>query len=354
MTAPGTIDVHGHFYPSELLPDTVAAEASAVPRLVIDSDHAGRIIRGGEVFRNVRSELWDTTRRLADMNRSGLGVQVISPMPVALHIQAPAQIYREYCSWFNTAMARAVREAEGRLVGLGLVPFHTPQDCIAELEHIASLGLRGVEIGTRIGELELDDPALDYFYTAAEGLGLSLLVHPVDGGGGALRRSGFLYDFGLGMPSDTSLAAAALVFGGVLERYPQLRVATVHGCGTFPWAYPRLRLGAEMAGTHTPDQLNRVVSRLYTDTLVFDRAHLPLLTHRFGNDRIMFGSDFPFIPGQPDDGLSDLVAMTEELGPETVARILRKNTLGFLGLCDSVPQHTTSPEKSGLVTSTNH
>ena len=324
--------MHAHFFPSGPLPAGVAAVAPCAPRLAIDSPGQGRVLRGDEEFRTVRAGLWDTKARISDMDRAGLGVQVISPMPVALAVDAPARAYREYCRWFNDATADAVAEGGGRLVGLGMVPFDSAESCIAELGHLAARGLRGVEIGTRIGTLELDDPALGPFFAAVERLGLAVLVHPVDGGGGAVRRGGFLYDFGLGMPSDTSLAAAALVFGGVLERHPALRIATVHGCGTFPWAYPRLRLGAGIAGTHDAGRLDRSVARLYTDTLVFDPALLPLLTHRFGPDRVMLGSDFPFIPGQPESGLADLDGMAEDLGPDTLARIRRSNALAFLAL----------------------
>ena len=354
MLAPGTVDVHAHFFPAEPLPADVTAAAPAAPRLAVDSPTQGRILRGGEEFRTVRAELWDTRRRLEDMDRAGLGVQVISPMPVVLDVDAPAPAYRAYCRWFNEATARAVAEGAGRLVGLGVVPFDAPDACVAELEHAAALGLRGVEIGTRIGTLELDDPALVPFFQAAERLDLAVLVHPVDGGGGALRRRGFLYDFGLGMPSDTALAAAALVFGGVLERHRTLRVATVHGCGTFPWAYPRLRLGAGIAGTHHAGQADRAVARLFTDTLVFDSAHLPLLVHRFGPDRVMLGSDFPFIPGQPDAGLADLELMAGELGAGTLAGIRRSNALGFLGLLDfpGLPDGGSSDEARPALSAT--
>ena len=108
---------------------------------------------------------------------------------------------------------------------------------------VSELGLAGVEIGAQIDGRELDDQCLVPLFDAAEELDCIVFVHPMGGGQGTLRRDGQPYDFGLGMLTDTALAAAALVFGGVLERHPKLRVVMAHGCGTFPWALPRLAQG---------------------------------------------------------------------------------------------------------------
>ena len=333
MVPPGTIDVHAHHFPRDAPPSDVMAAFPRAPRLVVDSPATGRLVRGTDDFRTVRRALWDVQARLEDMDRAGVAIQAISPVPVTLEYDAPAALFASYCRWINESVARAVQDGGGRLVGVGTAPLGSPRECLSELHHLsADLGLRAVEIGTRIGGMELDDPALEYFFDAADSLGLTVLVHPVDGGGGAVRRSGFTYDFGLGMPSDTALAATALVFGGVLDRHRGLRIALVHGCGTFPWAYPRLRLGAQIAGTHLPEELDHLVSRLYADTLVFDPAHLPVLVHRFGVDRILLGSDHPFISGQPEAGLAELLSASADLPPGAVPRILRDNALEFLGL----------------------
>lgn len=333
MVPPGTIDVHAHYFPRDAPPADVIAGFPEAPRMVLDSPAEGRLVRGSEDFRAVRRALWDVPARLEDMDRAGVGVQAISPVPVTLEYGAAPAPFAAYCRWINESIARAVEDSDGRLIGIGTVPLLSPRDCLSELHYLSAvLGLRAIEIGTRINGMELDDPALEYFFDAVDGLGLAVMVHPVDGGGGAVRRSGFTYDFGLGMPSDTALAATALVFGGVLDRHRRLRIAMVHGCGTFPWAYPRLRLGAHLAATHVPDDLDRLVSRLYADTLVFDPGLLPALVHRFGPNQILLGSDHPFIPGQPGDGLADLNSAAEHLPPGTVPRILRENALEFLGL----------------------
>lgn len=326
------IDVHAHFMPGKPLPGDLAKIIPRAPQVMTTTDRAGQVKRGNAIFRHVESTLWDTSHRLSAMEQAQISIQVLSPMPVTLDFPAPSDAYAAYCRWFNRSLGEAVREGAGRLIGLGLVPLDTPAECLAALDMIQDLGLSGVEIGTRISDRDLDDPALHYFFAEVERRGLSVLIHPVDGGGGAIRRNGFLYDFGLGMTTDTALAATALVFGGVLTRFPDLSICMVHGCGTFTTSYPRLRLGATIQGSHTADELDQLVSKLFVDSLVFDPQVLPSLIQRFGEKQIVFGTDFPFIPGQPASGIDELKIAENTLGPEVVQKIRYDNALRFLKL----------------------
>jgi aminocarboxymuconate-semialdehyde decarboxylase len=116
-----------------------------------------------------------------------------------------------------------------------------------------------------------------------------------------VRRQGQPYDFGLGMLTDTATAAGELVFGGVLDDCPQLQVLLSHGCGAFPWAFPRLKAATALGGDQARSDHDALAARLWVDTMVFDPVHLHLLRHRFGADHIVFGSDFPFVAGQVDE-----------------------------------------------------
>ncbi|GAA3232882.1 hypothetical protein GCM10017691_27960 [Pseudonocardia petroleophila] len=183
-----------------------------------------------------------------------------------------------------------------------------------------------------MGERDLDDPSLDPVWAALAATGSAVLVHPVDEGRGVLRRTGPPYDLGLGMLADTALAAGALVFGGVLERHPDLRVALAHGCGAFPWAYPRLRVAAARGGvTGDPARRDELVRLLYADTLVFDDEHLRLLVHRFGPGRLLLGSDAPFFPDQMALSIASVErARSAAVLPPGVD--LTANALAYLGL----------------------
>ncbi|KRB76074.1 hypothetical protein ASE01_13660 [Nocardioides sp. Root190] len=304
------------------------------PRLVVDSAECGRIMIGDRSFREVRRSLWDVGARLRDLDAAGLDLQVISPVPVTFPYVGDAGAAAGYAAATNASIARAVADSGGRLAGLGTVPLPHLRESVDILESVmaGSVPLVGVEIGARIGNLELDDPRLLPFFEAAEALDAVVFVHPSDGGAGAVRRSGQPYDFGLGMHTDTALAAGALVFGGVLERFPGLRVVLAHGCGGFAWSYPRLRLGAELLQGRDPAEIDERVRSLYVDTLVLDAEHLRLLVHRFGAARLVLGTDHPFFPDQTA-GVRDLLAGAEDdgvLAAGAARQVFRGNGLDLL------------------------
>jgi aminocarboxymuconate-semialdehyde decarboxylase len=293
---PQLIDAHGHLLP-EGLPDLGTETGDGRwPRLVVEGD-TGRIMRGTALFRRVRRSCWDVGQRLGEMDERGIGVQVISPVPVTLVDWAEPRLAARWLAAQNDRIAEAVAGSGGRLAGLGGLPLQEPELALAELRRVTvDLGLAGVEIGTLNGGAELDDPRLRPVLWAAAEQGVPLFVHPVDGAG-ATRCGDPAAAFGLGMLTDTALAARALVFGDLLAELPDLRVHLAHGGGTFPYAYPRLRTWAAMRDEGPPpDVLEERVRRLHVDTLVFDPALLRLCVERYGAERVMFGSDDPFIP----------------------------------------------------------
>ena len=328
----GIIDVHAHMFPRGLV---CPASGGPWPRLEIDDDTSGRLVIGDRLFRRVGAALWDVGARLVELDRLDIDLQVVSPVPVTLDVLADGKQAAAYLRSLNEGISAAVAEAPGRLLGLGAVPFQDMALAGAELEHLmGDLGLAGVEIGAVIGGRELDDPALLPFFEAAASLGALVYVHPLGGGDGAIRRSGQPYDFGLGMLTDTAMAASALVFGGVLDACPELQVVMAHGCGTFPWAFPRLSSGTVLGGDFSSTEHEALIRRLWVDTLVFDAEHLGLLARRFGADHVLFGSDHPFIPGQLE-GARDLVAAGIALGGLThheATGVLGGNALTLLGL----------------------
>ncbi|GAA5210827.1 amidohydrolase family protein [Streptomyces thinghirensis] len=332
------VDVHAHFFPLGLSAPAQAADETRWPRLVTADEGTGRIMRGTEVFRQVKAALWDVPTRLAELDAAGVDRQVISPVPVTLSNRADGKEAAEYLAAQNDLLAEAVAASGGRLLGLGAVPLQDANLAVAELRRLTGeLGLSGAEIGSRIGDLELDDPALRPFFAAAEETGAAVFVHPVDGQR-TTRRTGQPYEFGVGMLTDTALAATALVFGGVLEDFPGLRVALAHGCGAFPWTYPRTASGdALLRGGPDPlrtEQLERMVRSLWADTLVFDPEHLRLVAARFGAGHLMLGSDHPFLRNPLEDAVGTVTAAVNQqvLTHQEASRAMGRNALDFLGL----------------------
>ncbi len=326
MSGP-VVDFHAHHFP-EGLPDMAAATGdNRWPSLVVGDEP--KLMQGPTVFRQVHPPCFDVPSRVAELDAAGVDQQVISPVPITLVDWAPAQEAATFLAAQNDGLIDAARRSDGRLVALGAVPLQDTDLAIAEMARIMSLGMVGIEITAMVDGRELDDPTLDPFWAAAAQERVPVFVHPAHQRT-AIRRSGMPYEFGIGMLTDTALAAAALVYGGVLDRHADLRVALSHGCGTFAWTHPRLRMMAARDAAALA-HLDDIVRNLWVDTLVFDTALLSVLVERFGADHIMFGTDHPFFPG----ALEDQQAMLR--GSEASAAGLHEGCLGgnaltFLGL----------------------
>lgn len=310
------------------------AERTGDPRWPSLDVDGSRLMRGDSVFRPVRAACFDRDARLADLDQAGVSQQVISPVPVTLVDWAPAAEAQTFLAAQNDGLASIAESSHGRLVALGAVPLQDTDLAIAEMQRAMGLGMVGIEITAMADGRELDDPALAPFWEAAEADRVPIFIHPAHQAT-AIRRSGMPIEFGLGMLTDTAIAATALVYGGVLERHPDLRIALSHGCGTFGWAHPRLRY---MAALRQPSAgvggaLDEMVRSLWVDSLVFDPALFAVLQERFGDDHIMFGTDHPFLPEGFDGQLEILRAAKDRHGlPDGV---FGANALDFLGLTSS-------------------
>jgi aminocarboxymuconate-semialdehyde decarboxylase len=328
-------DVHAHYFPADIPDFGKDFGDSRWPSLVIDAaaPDVGRILVGDAVFRKVGAPTWDLTARLAALDANSVGLQVVSPTPVMLTYWGEPGLSLKYMRAVNDSLAAYVGAARGRLAGLGTVPLQDVGLAVEELRRIVcELGLAGAEIGTRVGGLDLDNPEFAPFFDAAAELDATLFLHPLDGGGNAIRRGGQPYDFGLGMLTDTAMAAVALLSAGVLERHPHLRIGFAHGCGTMPWAAPRLKIAVGMTDARLQGAFDELLARMWVDTLVFDPEHLRLLVHRFGPEHVMAGTDYPFIPGQLEgvERFVDTAVQSGAVAPAQAPGILSVNTSAFV------------------------
>lgn len=329
------VDAHAHILPRDPEVDRLARR-DALPR-VESTDRGGVILRGESVFREVRSSLWDLGDRVSELDAAGVEVQLVSPVPVVLELEAA--LATDYLRAVNVAVARDVAESDGRLRGLGGVSLNRPDAAVDLLVHaVEDLGLDGVEIGASGPGIELDDPRLRPFFEAADALDALVMVHPLGGGAGAVRRSGQPYDFGLGMLTDTAMAASALVFGGVLDACPRLRVLLSHGCGTFAWALPRLSMGTALGGDSSSGEHRALARRLWVDTLVFDPTLLGVVADRFGVDHLVLGTDHPFIGDELNLGAGRIrSAVAAGVLPDAALDgVLGANASALLGLGERV------------------
>jgi aminocarboxymuconate-semialdehyde decarboxylase len=304
----GLVDVHTHAIDDQLLDLRRAYPHDLWPSVDRTGDTEAHLLFGGQHYRRIDHRCWSPAARLMDMDREGVAVQVLSPIPVTFCYQASAAGAAELASAQNEFFARITYDHPTRFAALGAVALQDPDRGVDEMRRcMHQSGFLGVEISTRVGNTELADPSLDRFFAVAHELGALVLVHPSDQDLPP-RVTGLGVGFGAGMPIETALAAAALIAHGALARRPEVRICLAHGAGALPAMIGRLDKGAIIAGipAGSPDLPSRLARRLWCDCLTYNRPALYAAIDVFGSDHVVFGSDYPF-PAMPEP-LDNIVA----------------------------------------------
>jgi aminocarboxymuconate-semialdehyde decarboxylase len=286
---------------------------------------------GERHFRSITDQCWNLERRIADMGTDGVTHQVISPIPITFSYGLDADGVAELSRVQNDWIAEAVRAFPVRFSGLGTVPLQDP-DRAAEMvvEIRRDLGLAGVEIGSNVRDVNLDDRALDPFFAACAEHRALVFVHPWQVlGASRLTRYGLAESIGMG--AETATAAATLVMGGVLDRHPDLNVVLAHGGGAFLALLPRIeRFWANLPGpAGCVDRPSSYARRFFYDSLVFDPAAVAALIERVGADRVAVGTDYPFAIAERPAGAALLGAGLPEA---TTAAVSTHTADGLLRL----------------------
>jgi len=327
------IDIHTHILPANW-PDLEERYGyGGFVQLEHHGPGCARMVRDGRVFREVRSNCWDPNVRIEECDGLGIGVQVLSTVPVMFSYWAKPRDTHDLARLLNDHIAKVVAQAPRRFVGLGTLPMQDTPLAIRELERcVGDLGLAGAQIGTHVNGRNLDDPAVVDVLEAAEALGAAILVHPWEMLGQE-RMQKFWLPWLIGMPTETALAIASLIFGGVFERLAELKVAFAHGGGSFPAVLGRLEQGfrvrPDLCAVNGNAGPRAYLERLYVDTLVHEPRLLHYLIELMGAERIALGSDYPFVlgEGRPGEGIEALA-----LSDATRERLWSGTALEWLGL----------------------
>jgi aminocarboxymuconate-semialdehyde decarboxylase len=326
------IDMHTHFVPRDL-PDWAERHGPGRwPRLLPQDDGGVRMLLGDAPFQPLDERFWSPARRIADMDRLGIDMQVLSPIPVMTCYWAEAKANQAFARLLNESIAAVVAAHPARFAGMATVPLQAPALAIAELRHAReALGFRSVQIGTCPAGRELDDPALFAFFAACRDLGMAVFVHPIEPLAGRERMNRYYLPNIVGNVIETALAMSRFICGGVLERLPDLKICFAHAGGAFPFILGRLDKGFAVrpepreAIGRPPRDYARMI---YVDALCFDGASLRLAAEKHGAGHVLLGTDYPFALGEPDP-LAALRAA--DLPPELAAAIADANVQDFLG-----------------------
>lgn len=326
-----TIDLHTHILP-ESWPDL--ASRYGYGGWVALQHHApcrARMMIDGRSFREITDNCWSPATRLAECDRDGVHVQVLSTVPVMFSYWAKPADAADLSRILNDHLAETVAQHPRRFVGLGTLPLQDADLAIAELTRcMRELGFSGVQIGTHVGGRNLDDPGIFEVLQAAESLGAAVFVHPWD----MLARDRmpkYWLPWLVGMPAETALAMCSVIFGGVLERLPRLKIGFAHGGGSFPGTFGRIahgfRVRPDLVAADNPHPPEKYLKSMYVDSLTHDAGTLRVLLALHGAERVAMGSDYPFPLGEACPG-----ALIAAMGFDdaTRARLLHGTALEFL------------------------
>lgn len=326
------VDFHTHIIPEDIPNFGEKFGGERWPTLEKNCSCGANIMVGGKVFREVTHQVWSPEKRIQDMDAEGVDIQVLSPIPVMFSYWAEAESAEEMSKIQNDFIAKTVKQYPKRFIGLGTVPLQDVKVSIQEMDRcIHELGLKGIEIGTNINGKNLDDSAFTAFFEMAEKWRVPLFVHPWETlGGERMPRHNLMYT--VGMPSETALAAASLINGGVMEKFPNLKVCFAHGGGSFPYILSRLDKGwnvwPHLRLTSKPPSY--YAKSFYFDSLNYDPQNLKFLGDSFGYDKIVMGSDYPFLLREIPPG--KVVDDTMDLTEDQRRSILGRNALAFLNI----------------------
>ena len=326
------IDIHTHIMP-ERMPNWTQKFGYGEFIHLEQRNCKACMMKGDQLFREVEENCYKEEVRIKEMDETEVTVQVLSTIPVLFNYWANPADGLETSRFLNDHIAETVSKKPERFMGLGTVPLQDIDLAIKEMERcVKELQLPGLEIGSNINGKNLSSKDFFPFYEAAEQLGCAIFVHPWEMMGEQQMQQYWL-PWLVGMPAETARAICSMIFGGVFENFPKLRVAFAHGGGSFPFTIGRIEHGFEVR----PDLVavdNTVnprdyIGKFWVDSLVHDKKAMEFLVDIMGADKICLGSDYPFPLGEHHPGK---LIEKMKLDKKTTKKLLYKNAEEWLGI----------------------
>ncbi len=332
-----TIDVHAHTVPA----DHIARMKEMAPQLAPKIELAGKectfVYPDGRRSGPMPIGMFETSERIKDMDAMRIDVQALSVPPTHFNYHVAPELAAPIAASHNDAMIEMANEHPTRFLVLATLPMQSAELAILELNRVKNFkNVVGVELATNVAGTNLDDPRLEPIWAALSEAGLPIVLHPHDVVEGTGRmKAHYLHNF-VGNPTDTTLAAGSLMFGGVLVRNPRLRFGLLHGGGFLPYQIGRFDHGWRVRPepkVHLSFEPSKLMKHFWFDTLAHDDMSLQLLLNRVGEEHVFLGSDYPF-------DMADMQPVTTAervLGPDksSTSKVFSKTAMNFLAPLDA-------------------
>jgi aminocarboxymuconate-semialdehyde decarboxylase len=326
------IDMHTHILPKTMPNWTAKFGYGKFIHLESNEDGSANMMQGGNFFRRIVENCWDEELRINEYSEFNAQVQVVCTIPVMFSYWANPKDCAELSRFLNDHIADLVQRYPKHFIGLGTIPMQDSEEAIKELERIKSIGLVGVQIGSNINDKNLSEPEFLPIFEACSRLGLAVMVHPWQMMGFDSMTKYWL-PWLVGMPAETSRAACSMIFGGVLEQLPALRVCFSHAGGSFLPTLGRIEHGfncrPDLVAIDNKVNPRKYVGKFWVDSITHDIDALKYILNMQGSKRVCLGSDYPFPLGDLEIGK---FIEESDLSRNEIEDIFCNATLEWLGL----------------------
>ena len=327
------IDIHTHILPENLNNLTDTFSDSRFLRMDIIDSNSAMLRKDDNAFRKVDCNCWNHHVRLNDCKLAKVDVQVLSTIPVLFSYWAKDIECYSLAKFLNDHISETCKNNHKKFLGLGTIPMQNTDLAITEMDRcINELDLKGIEIGSNINGLNLSDIRFNPIFEHAEKIGCSLFIHPWEMMGQD-DMSKYWLPWLVGMPAETSRAICSLIFGGIFEKYPQLKIAFAHGGGSFPFTFGRVDYGflvrPDLCAIDNDVLPSSYLKHFYVDSLVHNKQAMSYLIQTMGAESIALGSDYPFPLGEETPGK---LIESMDLSVSTKERLFSGTALEWLGI----------------------